>query len=1168
MNNNVKSTVNFILRLSVAGLVFAFATSFVSAMLFVLLDIDFRLAIAVPAIVFGTPYTRWVIHTRRNWEDTQDDSSDDNPPNQQLNDDILRPYRFFSRNHGFALLASIVAFGIVLYCSQGSFLNLLAFESDNQILGISIPISIPTPYFEFDNESFNNVEFPSYLLQDEITHYFYAREVFSGGLSQFVQLALDEWARPGNTLMYALPSSLGFIMRRVLSAVLLILTTVETIWIFQALSRPKKMSKVSKPVRIFSYFAIPILLWSQPWFFYYGMQSLTQVPFMYFLTAGVSAWLFGRYRRATFFFSLMPITRHESLPLLLIWLVYLYRRETFGFVLNNLNGVLDIDLQQPNERAKDPKQYYLKDRWKLIIIALIPYAIWNFGSLAFRNSFPLQSLTESRSEIAYEAQNFELFFIAAGEWMGPFVLILFLSAIVLLAILGYVQWTYITAIRPHKDVKKNPLLIFIKQRDAHLMTTPLSRYLWWTFYLGYFLIHVVVIIRPSNPFASGGYDFFILPIAPALAVIASLFIPLAFGALRFWNQHNNQFFPDIREALDYFKDNYEGDMQIAMNDEDGDHFLRNRSYGGTRFFARFSVRLAVASVVFIGLTGFTYTNNDIWISETERQWYFIDWIPEGQEIEGPDGEMIGVDAGERQAVVNQINAINDLISEPDLWLPDGNAENVLGYTPFVLTTNSALRLAMEQASTNEDGDSDTLSIDNTNFRLCPRVLWDVNPRLPLYPNLLPDDTVIIADGRTDSGFQTNYMVMHHHNPGYRLEIHHLSTMFSDYSDYFGTWEREELEDSNAPMNQINLDVAPTNNTGFDYPRYWINYGFAIYRLNSTTMSNTNETLLYEHDDMRVAYAERYCGYAESERFAEVTTHYQPLYENIGNLFPNSTDALSSLELPSDAVIPLLDDCTIQEAVANLAGCEVSLADVAYIMNHDDELQMINPDSQVNEDSSSATALSSNPLFVPPDSMLPVLYCQKLDRRLQASWCLTVFGDTAFAIDADSELSYTSNTLAPLEDRDTSDVCNFNRLPTTAGTWDERIVLPDVASDLLIRTFPNNTRPDNFDLHWRERSDGTYISYEDNLLFAEYPFSPRWLGRLGDENDNAELGEAHPIAEASPIITMPGCFGWTLVYRPGSRAYGRSTNTLLIDEHLEDLRRDESLPLSNNHFGER
>ncbi|MEM9953279.1 MAG: hypothetical protein AAF846_16860 [Chloroflexota bacterium] len=1083
-------------------------------------------------------------------------------------------------------------------------------EFDLLTLFTEFPTNI-TPVFDIQVGAGTN--FPAYLLQDEITHYFYARNIFSGNPTQFIQLALDEWGRPGNTLTYALPSALGFMLRRWLSVILLILTTVETIWIFQALSRSKKTSEIKRGVKWFSYIAIPLLLWSQPWFFYYGVQSLTQVPFMYFLTAGVSAWLFGRYRRATFFFSLMPITRHESLPLLLIWLVYLYRREITNFVLDNLNGVLDLNLKQPDDLPKNPKQDYLNNRWKLLLITISPYLTWNFGSLAFRNGSPAQSLIDSQGEIAYEAQNFELFFIGASEWMGPWVLVLFISSIVLSAMLGYIHWTYITAIRPHKiddrnpieEIKKHPIIGLLKQRDAHKTTTPLSRYTWWLFYLGYFLIHVFLTIGPGNPFASGGYDFFILPIAPALAVIASLFLALMVGAWRERNQSDdnsipearNQFYQDIDEALRYFQkkkdsDNtinnpdrdeekketgYEDDLENSINNpNDPNSFLKNRTHGGARFLARFSVRSSAWLIVIILLLVFINNNVQIWLDPEQDSWNsFGAWLPEGQELTAFDGTNIRQDAGERQAIVNQIEGIITLISNGSFWLPERDAENVTNYVPFVLTTNSALRLAIEQASTTEDDDSDILTINNTTFRLCPHTLWDVTPQLPLYPNLLPDGTVIIADGQPDAGFQTNYMVMPEQNDGYRIEVHHLNTMFDEYDGYFGSWARSEIDDDDNEMdkvNVINLEVNPTNNENLGIPRFWINYGFAIYRLDATTTSNTNDALLNEDLMWRRAYAERYCGYAESERFAEVTAHYQPVYRNIGNIFPNSDDALSSLELPGNAVVPLLDNCTIQDASDNLEGCEISLADISYILTEDDELQVINPDNQVAENeeetaNNEVVASSSSPLFVPPDSVMPVLYCQRLDNRLQASWCLTVFGDTAFAIDAESELSYTSNTL----NGNINDVCNFERQPSTEGTWDERIVLPDVNDDLLIRALRNTNEEDednntvmNADelesfvsdqSQWRELGERVYILREDELLYAGYDFTPRWFNRHGS-NDNNQRGEAYPIAEESPIITMPGCFGWILVYRPGSQVLGRSTNALLLDETLDDLRLDQ------------
>ena len=536
---------------------------------------------------------------------------------------------------------------------------------------------------------------PLIEVQDEVTHYMYARDALQPG--NFVRLVLDEWGRPGNLLTYLIPSQFSLSSRRIVSVVLLILTTAEATSLALTLFTRTRDAEDDNSaaanqstsgwrdwfVPLVLFLTVPIFLWLQPWYLYYGSQSLTQVPFMFFLTAAVTAWVQGRYIAATFFFSLLPITRHEALPLLVLWLIYLYRRAILRFVgsvlieifnppggdtagqrkwLTNCENLDQLNLM-PDDLSEEETRLAKREQGRngYAFFSLLPYVIWNFGSLAYRNGMPLQSLFGDQSNPAYQGESFASFFIAVQNWTGLVVMPIFVAAIiygVLLALALLIQQLR------SDNVNMSDLFCQLVKRPGLW-----ERYTWWTFYAAFFAIHVYIITLGDNPFASGGYDFFILPIAPAIAVVCAASIVWIF-----WKHYPNQ-------------------------DQ------------GTQFIL--GVVFAVSAIIFI--MGGTQ-NSDLAFS------WRSNWVP------------LPETGDDRQAMVAHTLRVNTLTGV----LP----ASLEGTAAPIITINPLLRLWLEEES------------DQMRANLCPYNLWDIDPQMPFYPNLFPAGSHLILDGTTGRGLPT------------------------------------------------------------------------------------------------------------------------------------------------------------------------------------------------------------------------------------------------------------------------------------------------------------------------------------------------------------------------------------------------------------------------------
>ena len=206
----------------------------------------------------------------------------------------------------------------------------------------------------------------------------------------------------------------------------------------------------------------------QPWIAATGFQSVTQLPFSLALAAGVLAWMAGRWRWAGLCFGLLPLIRHEGIALAGVWMLFALAR---------------------------------RQGWRAAL-AILPLGLYNaayaltFGRLASGNLLDAVPTTE------YGSGSWFHFVPLLVAGVGPVLLAL--------ALLGLVP--------------------VARQRDP-ACCAPWGRPLFYLApYALYFLVHTVLF--HFGLFASGGYSVFLLPLAPAVAVLAALGGEWANGGLK------------------------------------------------------------------------------------------------------------------------------------------------------------------------------------------------------------------------------------------------------------------------------------------------------------------------------------------------------------------------------------------------------------------------------------------------------------------------------------------------------------------------------------------------------------------------------------------------------------------------------------------------------------
>ncbi|HPF38465.1 MAG TPA: hypothetical protein P5081_14790 [Phycisphaerae bacterium] len=147
----------------------------------------------------------------------------------------------------------------------------------------------------------------TYYHLDDVTHYLYAKWAW-----RWPAYLLDDWGRPGFTVAYALPATLGWTACRIFSALL----TALAAWFAYLTAR-----KIDLPR---AWLVIP-LCYLQPLLFLLSQTTLTETPLAFYLS--LAAWLAvtRRWAMSSFVLAAAFVTRHEAIIFLPIWLYFAWR---------------------------------------------------------------------------------------------------------------------------------------------------------------------------------------------------------------------------------------------------------------------------------------------------------------------------------------------------------------------------------------------------------------------------------------------------------------------------------------------------------------------------------------------------------------------------------------------------------------------------------------------------------------------------------------------------------------------------------------------------------------------------------------------------------------------------------------------------------------------------
>ncbi len=128
---------------------------------------------------------------------------------------------------------------------------------------------------------------------------------------------LDDWGRPGFTVLYAVPALLGPLPARLLSALL----TALTAWLCYDIARRQRSPAAA---------LAPWLLWAQPLTLTLSYTWLTETTFALYLALALNLHLRRQYALSCAVISLAMITRHEGALLVGIWgLSMLWQRRSW-----------------------------------------------------------------------------------------------------------------------------------------------------------------------------------------------------------------------------------------------------------------------------------------------------------------------------------------------------------------------------------------------------------------------------------------------------------------------------------------------------------------------------------------------------------------------------------------------------------------------------------------------------------------------------------------------------------------------------------------------------------------------------------------------------------------------------------------------------------------------
>ena len=172
-------------------------------------------------------------------------------------------------------------------------------------------------------------------VHDEIAHFLISKNAW-----QQPQLLLSLWGRPVRNLVYWIPALWGLSAARFFSLAITSFTIIIT-------------TQIGSVLGIKKLYLVPLFIWFQPWVSALSFTVLPQIPFSFLLASGVYLGLKEKYIKASLVFGLLPLTRHEGIAVLGVWLLFL-------FLLRN---------------------------WKALFAAFLPLIIFNMLYLVVNNEF-------------------------------------------------------------------------------------------------------------------------------------------------------------------------------------------------------------------------------------------------------------------------------------------------------------------------------------------------------------------------------------------------------------------------------------------------------------------------------------------------------------------------------------------------------------------------------------------------------------------------------------------------------------------------------------------------------------------------------------------------------------------------------------------------------------
>lgn len=297
-----------------------------------------------------------------------------------------------------------------------------------------------------------------WILDDEISHYYFSRSVWENPEQIF-----NHWTRPGRNLLHVFVAPLGFTATRIFTLILSMVAVFATYRVGKILELPHA-------------YLLPLLLMFQSWFPELSYPVLTQSPFMLVWILGIWAALKGRFHVAGFCFGYLSLIRHEGILLSGLWGLWVSFQS--GGLLHQIWASLAAKRNLGCWSAAIRRDTFLAMSTVSAIV------IYNLAAWLSTGHWPFAIYFESKPTTMYGSGT--LFHYLPLLLMGVGVVSSFLMAIGVLSL---------------RKVWSKWSLILVS-------------------YGFYFIAHSLIYWKGA--FASGGYYHFIMPMAPAIALLSAM----------------------------------------------------------------------------------------------------------------------------------------------------------------------------------------------------------------------------------------------------------------------------------------------------------------------------------------------------------------------------------------------------------------------------------------------------------------------------------------------------------------------------------------------------------------------------------------------------------------------------------------------------------------------